>query len=168
MEIEAEHRFARPLAEVWAMFLDPQAHVGRYADMGHHDIEIVSQERGDDELGITIVRTVDGEVPAIARKFIKPTNTITTTDRWERDAEGVPTGRTKLEIRHVPISASATARLTPDGDDACVYAIELTVSLNVPLVGDRIAKALRPQLRNQLEEEFTACERWLADHPAAG
>ena len=47
MEFTATHDFDRPLDEVAAMFLDPDAHVGRYALMGHRDIEVLHVDRGD-------------------------------------------------------------------------------------------------------------------------
>jgi len=162
MEITAQHTFARPLAQVWAMFLDPDAHVGKYADMGQRDVEIVELEQSTDALDITIVRIIDGEVPAIAKKFIRPSNSMTTKDRWERDPDGICTGRSVISVRNVPISSSAVATLVADGADACVYTIDLTVELKVPLVGDRIVRALRPQLLSQMEAEFDASERWLA------
>ena len=163
MEIRASHHFDRPLAEVWAMFLDPDAHVGKYAEMGHHDIRILSAEPGDDSLRISIVRKVDGDVPAIARKFIKPSNTITTTDRWQRDAAGGYTGHSKVDVRNVPVAASAEATLVADEDgEGCTYKVVLSVALKVPLVGERIAGAMRPQLTEQLNAEFVACDAWLA------
>lgn len=165
MDINAHHRFERPLADVWAMFVDPEAHVGKYAGLGHRDITVLHTESaGPDDLTISIVRTVDGEVPAVAKKFIKPTNTITTTDHWTRDADGVCRGRSTMATRGVPVSATARATLVPADDDAdaCVYTVDLTVELKVPLIGDRIVRALRPQILDQLRTEFAADERWLA------
>nr|WP_291820545.1 hypothetical protein [Candidatus Microthrix sp.] len=40
MEFTASHRFDRPLDQVSAAFLDPDAHVGRYGLSGARDIEI--------------------------------------------------------------------------------------------------------------------------------
>ena len=70
------------------MFLDPDAHVGRYDLAGDRDIEILSVEAGADVLDLTTVRTVEGEVPAMAQRLVKATNTITTTERWERTGGG--------------------------------------------------------------------------------
>jgi len=162
MEITAQHTFARPLDQVWAMFLDPEAHVGKYADMGQRDVEIVEMQQRADALDITIVRIIDGEVPAIAKKFIKPSNAMTTKDQWERDTDGTCTGRSVISVRNVPIASSAVATLVADGADACTYTIDLTVHLKIPVVGDRILRALRPQLLGQMEAEFDASERWLA------
>mgnify|MGYP001011501163 CR=1 FL=1 len=115
---------------------------------------------------ISIVRVVDGEVPSVAKRFIKPSNTVTTTDRWVRGADGVCRGTSQMAISNVPLTVTAAARLEPDGDDSCTYAIDLDVALRLPLVGDRILRALRPQLRSQVDAEFEACERWLARSPS--
>ena len=96
MEFSASHRFDRPLDQVSAAFLDPDAHVGRYGLSGARDIEIEHVESGADVLDLTTVRTVEGEVPAIAQKLVKATNTITTTERWERGAGGC-TGQSTME-----------------------------------------------------------------------
>ena len=51
--------------------------------------------------------------------------------------------------------------MEPDGD-ACTYTVVLDVKVKVPLVGDKVAKALRPQLEQQMQQEFEAAEAWLA------
>ena len=89
MEFTASHRFDRPLDQVSAAFLDPDAHVGRYDLAGDREIGILRVEAGDDLLDLTTVRTVEGDVPAMAQRLVKATNTITTTERWER-ADGGP------------------------------------------------------------------------------
>ena len=95
MEIRASHHFARDIDDVWAMFLDPDAHVAKYQHMGHRDVEVVSSSGDDAGLSIEIVRQVDIEVPALAKKFINPSNTVTSTDRWELDVEVTDGGRTE-------------------------------------------------------------------------
>ena len=163
MDIEAAHHFAHSLDEVWAMFLDPESHTEKFLEMGHRDIRVLDVEPGDGALSITIESKVDGDVPAIARKFIHPTNTLTTSDRWHVDGDGVRTGQTTLQVKGVPVTTSAVATVTEAADgDGCDYRIRLKVSLKVPLVGDRIVGALRPQILEQIESEFAACESWLS------
>ena len=77
MEFRASHRYDRPLEQVSAVFLDPDAHVGRYSLMGHRDIEVLHVESAGDTLGLKTIRTIDGEVPKMAQRIIKPTNTVT-------------------------------------------------------------------------------------------
>jgi hypothetical protein len=161
VEFSASHRFDRPLDQVSAAFLDPDAHVGRYDLSGARDIEIEHVESGADVLDLTTVRTVEGEVPAIAQKLVKATNTITTTERWERGAGGC-TGQSTMEASNVPGTATMEATIEAAGDSACVYTIVLTLAMKVPLIGDRFVKLLRPQVIEILDAEFEAWDRWFA------
>ena len=162
MEFTATHEFDRPLDEVSAMFLDPDAHVGRFALMGHRDIEVLHVDRGDGSLDLKTVRTVEGEVPKMAQKVIKPTNTVTTTDRWER-TEGLVTGRSLIEASNVPGTATIVATIGSAGGSACTYDVVLTLDLKVPLIGDRFVKLLRPQVMEIIDTEFEAWDRWFTD-----
>ena len=166
MEFNASHRYDRPLDQVSAMFLDPEAHVGRYTLMGHSDIEILQVETGDDVLDLKTIRTVEGEVPKMAQRMISSTNTVTTTDRWER-VGGVFTGRSMIEASNVPGTATIAAAIDPAGETACTYTIDLTLNLKVPLIGDRFVTLLRPQVMEIVDAEFEAWDRWFTRADAA-
>lgn len=164
MDITSSHHFDRPFADVWAMLLDPEAHAAKYEHMGHRDVEVTSAEAADDSLAITIVRQVDIDVPGIAKKFINPSNTVTSQDRWELEGAGSAAGRTEVDIKGVPVQSNGRATLVDDGDGGCDYTVELSVKVKVPMVGEKVAGALKPQLTEQLEAEFAAAEAWLATH----
>src|SRR4051812_26621085 len=161
MDITGTHHFDRPIEEVFAAYLDPDSHVARFESMGHKDIRVRSVERGDDSLAITISRDVDIDVPGVAKKFLKPTNHVTSIDRWAR-VDGVPTSRSKVELKGVPVDSSAVATLTADDDGTgCTYEVTVSVKVKVPLVGDKIANALKGQLSEQIDAEFAAADAWL-------
>ena len=163
MDIKAQHHFDHDADRVWAMFLDPSAHVAKYEHMGHRNVEVLSSTSDDEGLTISIVRQVDIEVPSLAKKFIKPSNTVTSTDRWEEDSSGRRTGRSTVDIKGVPVVSTAVATLTPSpAGDGCDYAIALTMKVKVPVIGEKVAGVLRPQLEEQLAAEFAASEAWLA------
>ena len=164
MDLSSSHHFDRSFADVWAMLTDPAAHVAKYEHMGHRDVTVTSTEAGDDAFAITIVRQVDIEVPGIAKKFINPSNTVTSEDRWTRSGDGAASGQTEVDIKGVPVQTNGRATLADDGDGGCDYTVELTVKVKVPMVGEKVAGALKPQLQEQLAAEFTAAEAWLADH----
>ena len=166
MEFTASHRFDRPLDQVSAAFLDPDAHVGRYGLSGARDIEIEHVESGADVLDLTTVRTVEGEVPAIAQKLVPANLKITSTEGWERGAGGC-TGQSTMVASNVPGTATMEATIEAAGDSACVYTIVLTLAMKVPLIGDRFVKLLRPQVIEILDAEFDAWDRWFAGSDAA-
>lgn len=164
MDISLSHHFDCPFADVWAMLLDPDAHVAKYQHMGHRDVEVVAADPGDDSLRITIVRQVDIDVPGVAKKFINPSNTVTSKDRWERKADGSGSGHSDVEIKGVPVQSTGSAALVDDGEGGCDYAIDLAIKVKVPMIGEKVAGALRPQLEAQITSEFAASEAWLASH----
>lgn len=161
MELSFTHRFDAPIDEVWAMLHDPASHVAKFTRMGHRELEVVSEEVTDDALDLTIRRQVDIDVPSIASKFISPSNTVTSIDHWERAADGSCSGRYSVDIKGAPAETRGTTKVVADGD-GCNYTVVLDVKVKVPLVGDRVAKALRPQLEAQMQQEFEASEAWLS------
>lgn len=163
MELTLTHRFDRSIDDVWAMVHDPASHVAKFTRMGHRDLEVIDQSVTDGALDLTIRRQVDIDVPSVAAKFINPSNTVTSTDHWEREADGTLSGRYEVDIKGAPAQTRGTTEVRPDGT-GCTYTVRLDVKVKVPLVGDRVAKALRPQLEAQLREEFEAADAWLAEH----
>jgi hypothetical protein len=163
MEIRFTHRFERSIDDVWAMMHDPASHVAKFTKMGHRDLEVLGEEVTDDSLDLTIRRVVEVEVPSVAAKFISPKNTVTSVDHWERAADGSCSGHFEVDIKGAPAETKGKTKLVADGDGTA-YTVVLDVRVKVPLVGDRVAKALKPQLERQMHEEFEAAEAWLADH----
>ncbi len=160
MELRFTHRFNAPIDEVWAMMHNPEAHVTKFTRMGHEDLEVLDKTITKTSLDLTIRRQVTVEVPSVAKKFISPRNTVTSVDHWERVDETTCQGHYTVDIKGAPAETRGNTKLTADGD-ATNYEVVLDVSIKVPLVGDRVAKALRPQLERQMEEEFEAAEAWL-------
>lgn len=163
MQFTLSHRFDRSIDDVWAMLRDPASHVAKFTSMGHRDLEVLDEQATDDSLDLTIRRLVDIDVPSVAAKFVKPTNTVTSVDHWARQADGTLAGHYEVDIKGVPATTKGTTSVVPDGDGA-LYSVTLDVKVKVPVVGDRVAKALRPQLEAQMGEEFAACDTWLAEH----
>jgi carbon monoxide dehydrogenase subunit G len=161
VKITFTHRFDATIDEVWSMFHDPEAHLAKFRRMGHRDLEVVAEERTDDALDLTLRRQVDLDVPAVAAKFISPSNTVTSVDHWQRDSPTRLSGHYSVDIQGAPAESSGTTQVEADGT-GCTYTVELEVKVKVPIVGDKIAKALRPQLEAQMREEFAAADAWLA------
>lgn len=164
MDIALTHHFDHPIDAVWAMMHDPAAHVAKFESMGHRDLEVLREDVGDDALDIEIRRNVEIDVPGIARKFITPSNTVTSTDRWERRSDTELGGHFEIDIKGVPVESKGTTHVVPHPDGGCRYDVTLQVKVKVPLVGEKVAQALRGQLEDQLKAEFTAGDAWLAGH----
>jgi uncharacterized protein YndB with AHSA1/START domain len=164
MEITKTHTFDHPIEKCWEMFHDPDSHVAKFEAMGHRDLEVIETERSDTSLKMVIERLVDVDVPSFARKVIKPTNLLRSTDRWSDHGDGTYGGTFELETKGVPIETKGRTRLTPDGDDRTRYEVTIDVKVKVPLIGGKIADFSKGIIEKQLAEEFRLGDGWLASH----
>lgn len=163
MDFHDVHTFDAPIGEVWAMFSDVQSHVRKFEGMGHRDIEVLESTVTDDSLRIVIRRVVDVDLPGFAKRVLKPTNTVTTTDEWHRRDDGSFEGTQHVDTAGAPVTISASTRLTPSGEQT-TYAVDVHVEVKVPLIGGKLADWAKGMVRDQLDQEFAAGDTWLAEH----
>lgn len=160
MKLTSTHTFDAPIDRVWAMFHDPASHLAKFTSMGHRELEVVVNDQSDDALRLVIRRVVDAELPGFARKVLKPSNTVTSDDRWRRTAVGAE-GEFTVETQGAPVKASGTTRLEPRGDQT-YYEVTVDVEVKVPVIGGKISDWARGDIAKQFEQEFAAGDAWLA------
>ncbi len=161
MEMTVSHRFAAPIAEVFAALTEPEALTAKYESLGHRDVTITGREVSEDgAVTVRSKRTVPLDVPGFAKKFLSPTNAVEQTDQWSApDAAGARTGTWQVKAA-VPVEVSGTLRLVPDGD-GCRFDIVANVTSKVPLVGGKLASFVAGDVRKTIDAEFAFTERWL-------
>lgn len=162
MKMSMQRDFEYPADALWAMVHDPASHVAKFERMGHTDIEVVEESVTDTSLDITIRRQVEMDIPSVAKKFFSPKNTVTSADHWVDNGDGTYGGHFDVDIKGAPAESRGVTSIEPLDDSSSRYTITVDVKIKVPLVGDRVAGAMRPQLEAQLEEEFDAAESWLS------
>ena len=164
MQLTSTHTFDAPIDDEWAMFADPASHVAKFDSMGHREIEVLTEEHGDDSLRLVVSRVVDAELPGFAKRVLSPSNTVVSDDRWHRDEDGTCSGTFTVETKGAPVTGRGTTRLVPEGDDRTHYEVTVEVEVKVPLVGGRIADWSKGEIAQQFEAEFAAGDAWLAEH----
>jgi hypothetical protein len=164
MEMIADHHFDAPLDQVWAMFTDEGSHIVKFESMGHRNIEVLESVATAEGISIKIQRDVDVELPGFAKRFLKPTNSVVSTDEWRDVGDGTRAGEFKLEAAGSPVDIHGTTRLSPADDGGTDYHIVTELSVNVPLVGGKIANWAKGIASKQLDLEFAAGDRWLDEH----
>lgn len=161
MDFTGEHEFAAPVDAVWAMFHDPESHLSKFADMGHREIELLDADSTADGFHIVVRRVVEVDLPGFAKRVLKPTNTVTTTDDWQRQPDGSCTGVQQVETEGAPVKINATTKLEPQGEHTH-YAVTVHLEVKVPLIGGKLADWAKGRVQEQLDQEFAAGDRWLA------
>lgn len=162
MQHRAEHTFEAPIERVWEMFRDQGSHLAKFESMGHRDIDLREYEMDADHVHLVISRVVDTELPGFAKKVLKPTNTVVTTDDWRANDDGTYAGRYVVDTG-TPVKVSGTTALRPDGDRTH-YEITVDLDVKVPIIGGKIADFAKGDVVRQLELEFAAGDAWLASH----
>ena len=96
MKFEMTHEFAYPAETVWEMMHDPDSHVAKFERMGHTDMEVLSSEVTDTSLDLVLRRQVEMEIPSVAKKFLSPSNTVTSNDHWEDRGDGSSPSKSRV------------------------------------------------------------------------
>ena len=163
-EIRREHTFDAPISKVWEMFCDPASHLAKFEAMGHTDIEVVEKKATKKGLKIVISRTVTVDLPGFAKKVLKPTNTVVSTDEWSDKGDGTYGGTFSADTHGTPIKVHGTTHIEPDGDDGTYYVVTTNIDVKVPLIGGKIADFSKGIVNKQMDDEFRLGDEWLSSH----
>ena len=163
MDLQTEYRFEAAADAVFAMFSDPEYQRQKLVDAGHTHVEVVECGPGADGSTFRIVtrRNVAVDVPGPLKRVLSPTNTVTQTDEWAEEDEGVRSGTWKVDIKGVPIHLSGTMQLEP-AESGCVEAISGKAKASLPLVGGKLEKLAVSNFNDSTAQEQDFSNRWLA------
>lgn len=163
MDLTATHTFDHPIETVWAMFCDRDSHVAKFEGMGHRDIEVLDFTDDSGDVLIKISRVVDVDLPGFAKKVLKPSSTVESTDHWHDNGDGTYGGTFTADAKGQPVEVRGTTMLTPDGDRT-QYEVTTSVKVRVPIIGGKIEKWAKGDIDRQMKAEFDAGDAWLAAH----
>ena len=154
MKLDGSHVYPVPVDAVLTMLRDRSATVAKYEGMGNRDVEILELVSDDATLRIVSSRLVDVDLPSLAKKVLKPTNTMIQTDQWRRADDGSWNGTFDVEVKGAPVHISGVMRLSPQGDGAR-HDVTIDFQVKVPLVGGKIADLLgKKDVQRTLDGEF--------------
>jgi len=152
-----KHQYPHPLEAVFAKLIDGEFVRRRSSAAGHRNIEItVDEKNGATE--IRLERDIESDIPKFAKRFINPVNHVLDVIRW-RDA-----GDGKAGTYDVKVSARITVKgemtLRPSGT-GCVYEDTCTPTVDVPLIGKKIAKLVSDETVTAIKEDCRFTQREL-------
>ena len=154
MEVKGSHVYPVPVDAVIAMLHDESATVAKYEGMGHRDVEIRDLTATDDTLRIVSSRVVEVELPAFAKKALKPTNTMVQTDEWRRNDDGTWSGTFNVDVKGSPVRISGTMALAP-APGGSRHDVLLDFQVKIPIIGGKIADWLgKKDVQRTVDAEF--------------
>jgi hypothetical protein len=154
MEVKGSHVYPVPVDAVIAMLNDKAATVAKYEGMGHRDVEILDLTSTDDTFRIVSSRVVEVELPAFAKKALKPTNTMVQTDEWRRNDDGSWSGKFNVDVKGSPVRISGTMALAP-APEGSRHDVVLDFQVKIPIIGGKIADWLgKKDVQRTVDGEF--------------
>ena len=137
-----------PMADVAEMLADPsfREEVCEYQRVKRAMVTIDADDNGM-EVTIDQVQAAHG-IPSFAKKFVGDEINIVQQESWESPDEG----RITVTIPGKPGEMTGTARLTESGG-VTTETVDLTVRVNIPLVGGKIEGLIADLLLKALKAE---------------
>jgi hypothetical protein len=161
MDFAVEQRFEVGAAEVIELYADP----GFHAAMGEGEHigppEVVSHRREGSVVELAIRYRFVAELPSAARRFVEA-HRLTWVEHSRIDLASLSSTST-LEADHYASLLRASARVAYlDEGEASTRRVQGRLSVQVPLVGGRVERAIVDGLREHLTVEREAATRRLA------
>lgn len=131
----------------------------------HDDSRVLSREQTPSG-GVQLAhsRELPDGVPGFLLKFLPKDGRVTQTDIWDAPgSDGSRQGRWQVTLAGAPAELSGTQSVLTDGD-GCVWAIEGTVKVSVPVIGGKIESYLAEMLE-KLTKHQAVVLRHLAAEP---
>jgi hypothetical protein len=143
-----ELTYDAPMADVAAMLADPSFREDVCEEQGVERV-MVSVDADDTGMQVTVdqVRSAEG-IPSFARKLVGEEINIVQEETWTSPTEG----DISATIPGKPGEMVGTARLTEHGGTT-TETVEMTIKVNIPLVGGKVEQLIADLLLSALEAE---------------
>ena len=155
--IQHDLTYDAPVADVAAMLADPafREEVCDYQRVISKEVTVDRRGEGMDVV-IDMVQPARG-IPSFAQKFVGDTINIVQSESWSSPTRGNIT----VTIPGKPGDMSGTAVLAESGGGT-VETVDLTVKVNIPLVGGKLEGLIAGLLEKALVAENTVGREWLS------
>ena len=133
--------------------------------------QVVTLDAGADSVRIVTAGEVPLDwLPGAIRSRFSEAPTVERHEEWVREGDGARSPLT-FAFSGMPVTCGGEARLTPagtDDGDGCRLDIELSVRVDVPLVGGLVERAVGPQIGRALDDEAAFYRVSVGQPPADG
>lgn len=147
--------------QVFATLTDPEFLRAQMEARGDTNVTVESGPAADGHRVVTR-RTVALDIPAFAKKFLRPTNVVTQTAVWADPApDGSRTGTWQVDAKGAPVTMFGTMTLR-GGPAGTVGEIDGEVSSSIPLVGNKVAAFVGKEAEGNLNGEHEFALSWLS------
>jgi hypothetical protein len=146
MQFTLRNSYPWPADIVVQVFADQDFFTEKYRRCGAENIRVLAYGNEGGKSHITVERQVRlAEIPAFARRILPTTLTRIQSDDWDRHSK---TGHIDIQLTGVPARITCDMVLA-DSSDGAQMTLNFQISVNVPLVGERLARLLAVDLKRK-------------------
>ena len=156
-------RYEATPAQMIAMMSDPDYVQAKYEALGDLEFEVLEQEASDDALTLKVDRTMEANLPNVAKKVLGEKSRLVQTENWNTSGD-TKTASVSIEAPGKPVAITGDFKIEPVGDGQCDYTASFEVKASVPLVGGKIEKIVVGETKDSLVKEEAFNSKWLAEH----
>lgn len=168
MELRSARSFDADIDIVFSLLTDREYLLAKFVALGHEHGEVLECAPAGDGFRIRTRRVVEIPLPAVARKVLKPRNTIEQVDEWGPASASGRRGTWSTSTKGAPLELSGEVRLSGNAGGGCTYEVSGELKVKVPLVGGKIAGALAGDAQREMDADVGFVEQYLAEHPRGG
>ncbi|MET0190617.1 MAG: DUF2505 domain-containing protein [Pseudonocardia sediminis] len=145
---------AHPAQRVYATMVDKEVLEKRLVQMGGPGAALLEYEPDGEGVKYTLRHGIDQQdLPAMVTKLIPGGDVvIKRTETWAPSAQGGYDGVARVAIAGTPATAKATMRIA-DAAGGSEFAVNIVVTVKVPIVGAKIEEAVGEQIKQLLAAE---------------
>ena len=160
MKLTVHSHYPYPAESIVQVFGEQAFFTEKYQLCGAGNIRVMDFHPGPDQTRIRVQRDVKlaEALPAFARAILPDTVTVIQSDSWHRPSK---TGQIEIELVSVPVRITADMALEDDQDGAAMT-VEFDISVDLPLIGERIARLLARDLQKQYHMDTEAGQQVMA------
>lgn len=160
MQFTLHNSYPYPADTVVQVFADQDFFTEKYRRCGAENIRVLAYENAGGKSHITVQREVRlADIPAFARRILPNTLTLIQSDDWDRHSK---TGHIDIQLSGVPARITCDMVLT-DNDTGADIRLDFHISVNVPLIGERLARLLAMDLKRKFREDSEQAAQVIAE-----
>lgn len=161
MQFNELSHYPFPAYAVVQVFGNKDYFIKKYTGAGASNIQLLEEQHNGGKTRIAVSRHVDidVDVPAFARKFVPDTITVVQVDSWDQTTLR---GHLDIQFKGMPAVVKCDMALA-DEDGGCVLNLNFSVNINVPIIGDKLAKVLGADLKKKFQRDSHHAQAVMAE-----
>lgn len=153
MSYRTRQQFQADVDTLYGLFTDREFLTKKYLAVGSRNLEILECGQDDEVFRIEWRREVPSNPPGFARKVLSEWNQLEEIMEWERLPDGGARADYLGKVRGVPGELRGEFTLMAGGGGT-VEEILMQATVNIPLVGKKIASFAEDDAAANLEKEY--------------